>query len=384
VDGGAPGVNDSGVDIQISLQRRWGVFGGSGGTLTVGPSLDAAYRHHEMDIPPGALRKQVKFTLRAPLENAGVIGAVWVEADDPRTTFSTGVRLWIEYREGDIDWERGHLEACMWVFQLIESPPGRFHYEPVPGSQLQSGAPPLLPFRVTGKLDTATRLVGVNVTSLNPLGSPGTPGVFAGLPIETVDERTITVKPGGAGGIVRGAGSVVLAPGSRGAYILHQIEIPNYVTTSVTDPQRLVVQMRTSVLAERYSATSGQSFPSQSGAVFTVTVTDAMGQPVRFTAPVNLTVQFQDRPNPAVTDVVHFDGTLGPAASMCVVRDRLDGDPVDFAPLDRAPQTVNVVQGTVTIRNLVGLTGTDGRGTFGAVVVDLPPPTPAIYWQLYR
>ena len=386
VDGGMLGVNDSGVDIELSLVRQRGNVGPPGGVVRVKPSPDATYRYHEIDFPAGALKTTMTVELRPPVENLGVIGAVQIKSSAPSTTFTIPVHLRLQYRPlGDIDRERGLVESNMRAHQMVENPKGRFAYAQVPGTPLwPAGAPPESPPDATVKLDSATtRQVGVDVKNLNPCGSLGTVGIFAGLPIETVDERTIYIKPGGGAGIIRGAGSVVLAPGSRGAYTLHKIEIPNYVTTSVTDPQRLVMKMRTATLAERWPQGGGQPFPAQSGAIFTVTVTNASNQPIRFTSPVHLTVQFQDRSNPALTDVVYFNGQLGRPANMRLAYDRLDGDEVDFALANIEPQTVNLVQGTVTVQNLIGLTGTDGRGTFGAVAVDIPV-TPADHWPLYR
>jgi hypothetical protein len=382
-DGGVASLDDSGVDLEISLQSRTGSIGGAGGVVTVGSSADAAYRNHSIEFPAGALSKLTQFTMRAPQDNRGVIGAVWISSSDPTVQFGAPVHLWIEYREGDIDWEYGLLESNMRVFQLVENPPGNFHYELVPGIQLQSETPPLVPFRLTGKFDSTPRVVGVELGNLNPCGSVGTVGLFAGLPIETVDERTIHIKPGAGSGVVQEAGSVVLTPGSRGSYTLHKIEIPNYVLTTSGDPARLVMTVRTTVLAERWSQSGGCSFPSQSGAIFTVTVTDANGLPVQFTSPVHLTVQFYDRLNPALTDVMHFDGRLGVAANMRLCYDRAAGDAVDFAVSGAVSQTVDLVQNTVTVQNHVGLTGSDGRGTFGAIAIDIPT-TPADHWQIYK
>jgi len=382
-DGGVQGVDDSGVDIEISLQGRSATIGRSGGTLRVGPSPNAAYKYHEVVFPSDPQRTTMTIELRPPVRNLGVIGAIQIKSNVPRPTFPKPVTIRLQYREGDIDWERGQLESSMRVHQLVEKPLTKFHWEPVPGSQTLSGGPPLVPFHATKKFDATPRLTSVSVTSLNPCGTSGTIGIFAGLPIETVDERTINIKSGSGGGIVRDAGLAVLMPGSRGVYTLHKLEIPGYVTTSVTDPQRLVVKVRTATLAERYSQTSGQSFPAQSGAVFTVTVTNASDQPVPFTSPVHMTVQFIDRPNPALTDLVHFNGQLAPAANMRLVRDQVDGEAVDFGFVGAPSQTVNPVEGTVTVLNYVGLTGMDGCGTFGAVGMEAPPPTRAARWEIY-
>jgi hypothetical protein len=103
---------------------------------------------------------------------------------------------------------------------------------------------------------------------------------------------------------------------------------------------------------------------------------------VQFTSPVDLTVQFKSRPEPTQTDVVHFDGRVADPREMRLVCDRFAGEAVDFSFTTAPLQTVNVSQGTVTVNNFVGLTGTDGRGTFGVVAYQFP--TRAARWRLYR
>ena len=385
VDSGTLGVDDSGIDVELSMIGRTANLGAVGGTLSVVASPEATYTHHELDIPAGALTTTTQFTLRPPVENLGVINAVQIESSSPTITFAAAVTVRVQYQEGDIDWERGQLESNMRVNQLVENPLGVYRYVIVPGEQIIENAAPLE--RSSGrveKLYTIPHRVSVEVSSLNPCGSIGVIGIFAGLPIETVDERTINIKPEGGGeGMMGGAGSAVLMPGPLGAYALHRIEFPGYIETGTTDPLRLLVTIRSAKLSERWSLSGGQSFPSQSGAIFTVTVTNASDQPVRFTSPVHLTVQFKVPPDPAAPkDLVYFEGQPASAAAMRVVNDWLAGDPVDFVFADAPSQTVNLTQGTVTAWGLVGLTGTDGRGTFGAVARHFSTRT--IHWPLYH
>jgi hypothetical protein len=366
VDGGVPGVDDSGVDIEFSMVGRSQNIGSSGGTLSVVPSLDAAYKRHQMAIPRNALATTTTFTLKPPTQNLGVIGAVQVRSSNAGVTFASPATVRVEYRPGDVDRERGRFERDMRVHQLVEKPRGVFKYLPVPGAQT---------------LNMRSRQASVGVRNLNPGGSVGTDRVFAGLPIETVDERTVVVRPSG-GGIVRGAGSVTLMPGPLGSYTLHKIEIPNYVTTYTTDSARLVIRMCKATALERESGTGGRSFPTSSGAVLVVTVKNASGAPVQFTAPVRLTVQFKQNADPALSDVVRFDGRAALAANMRVVCDRYAGEAVDFAFTTAPLQVVNTSLGTVTVNNFVGLTGPDGCGTFGAVALE--EATPVGRWRLYR
>ena len=395
IDGGAPGADDSGIDMELSMVGRSGTVGPSGGTVAVVPSADATYTRHELDVPAGALGAPMQFTLRPPERNLGVINAVQIESSNPAATFSAPARIWVEYREGDIDRERGQLEWEMKVHQLVERPLGVFRYVQVPGPQIVSPAPwptgtqhsPLIAHRSSvntahSELASTGGRVSVGITNLNPCGSLGGTTVFAGLPIETVDERTINIKSGGSPSPVKAQGGAVLDVGTSGAYTLHRIEFPNFVTTNGADPQRLVVRIRTAEMAERESLWGGCSFPSQSGAVFTVTVNDASSHTVQFTSPVNLTVQFKSRPDSTQTDVVHFEGQVADPQEMRLVCDRFAGQAVDFAFTTAPLQTANVSQGTLAVNNFVGLTGSDGRGTFGTVASEFS--TRAARWRLYR
>jgi hypothetical protein len=366
VDGGIPEADDSGIDIEFSMMGRSRNIGASGGVVSVIPSADAAYKTHQLTIPRGALATTKTFTLKPPARNLGVIGAVQIQPSNAAVTFASPATVRVEYRAGDIDVERGQFERDMRVHQLVEKPRGVLKYLPVPGAQT---------------LNMRTRQVSVGVRNLNPGGSVGTDRVFAGLPLVTVDERSVNIKRS-ASSVVMDAGSVVLTPGPLGSYTLHKIEIPNYVATSTTDPARLVVKLSKATAFERESLTGGQSFPCGSAAVFVVTVRNASGAPVRFTDPIRLTIQFKQNPDPALSDVVRFDGRPALAANMRLVRDRLEGEAVDFAFTTAPLQVVNASQGTVTVNNFVGLTGPDGCGTFGAVALE--EATPATRWRLYR
>ena len=382
VNGGVPGTNDSGIDILFNLVGRSGPLGRLGGTLSVVNSADAAYQDHQLFVPANVLATTTSFSLLRPPLNLGAPGAVQVLSSPSGITFKTSATLTLEYHEDDIDWDAGYIEGEMHVHQLVENPRGVFNYVPVRGHTILMGASPRGGSAMR-KLDGEPGQVSVDLNNLNPNGSLGSPGLFAGLPIETVDERTMNIKPGsGSSGIVKGAGPALLSPGSRGAYTLHQIEFPGYVATLATDPQRIVITIRTAMLAERYSPTSGRSFPNQSGAVLVVTVADAVGQPVAFTSPVNLTVQFKERPELEFTDAITFDEKRALAMNMRLVRDRLAGGDVDFVFDPTPSQTVNTIVGTLTVIGYAGLTGADGMGTFGAVAP--ATGTPVAGWRSYR
>jgi len=271
----------------------------------------------------------------------------------------------------------------MRVQHLVENPTGFFQYVPVAGEHVfQRTSRPRPPGNV-GKQDTIASRISVDVSNLNPGGSLGTVGIFAGIPIETVDERSIDIKPGAGPGIIKDQGtSATLQPGPLGAYTLHRIEFPGYVATTPDDPARLAITIRTATLAERQAQTGGQSFPPFSGAVFVVTVRNAAGQPVAFDDPVHLTVQFKHREPPSLSDRVRIDGRPALEPNMYIVCDGQPGEAVDFVPANAASFVLDPVQGTVTADDFAGLTGSDGLGTFGAVAHDYI--TPAAHWSLYR
>jgi len=378
IDGGLPGVNDSGMDIRYGMLALARVIGSRGGTIGVAISPDAAYTGHRLVVPSGALTSSATFILSQPPKTLGVPDAVRMSSV-AGLQFRTSATLSVEYRDGDIDRELGYLEGEMHVHQLVENPRNVFRYIPLPGRHTVQTAAVGSAAR---KLATQPSRVSAPVRSLNPYSTLGATSVFAGLPIETVDERTINIKPEGAG-IIKGTEEAFLTPGPLGAYTLHKIGFPAYITTTESDPttQRLTVKIRTATLAERQSS-GGQSFPDQSGAVFVVTVTDSLGQPFQFSDPVDITVQFKERTDPSLTDTVDFDSLLAPAQNMRLVRDIQDGEPVDFAYQIGPSQTVNTALGTLTAENVPCLTGPSGIGTFG--VVARSGATPALRWQLYR
>jgi hypothetical protein len=207
----------------------------------------------------------------------------------------------------------------------------------------------------------------------------------AGLPIETVDERTIGIRKSPAGS-PRPAAMAVLTPwdrGNRPPYHRHRIEFPGYEET--TTGTSVDVRISWATEAEKYDLT-GQRFPSRSWALFAVTATQWSGgnsTPKAFTDPVNLTVEFSpNTPSPYWNDIVTFQDTDGVADKMRIVRDTVDGPGVNFQFIS-GTQQVDLVQRTVTIRNYRNLTGASGRATYGAVV-NPNATTEAARWPLYR
>jgi len=206
----------------------------------------------------------------------------------------------------------------------------------------------------------------------------------AGLPIETVDERKIGIRPSPSPGQVGRAALAILTPGNGlGFYYLrHRIEFPGYEET--TTGTAIDVTIRSAGEVEKF-ALPGQVFPSLSAALFvveTVQWSGATSAPVAFTDPVNITVEFAPpgSPAPGWNDIVTFANDAATSDRMWIVRDVMDGPSVDFRYLD-GPQDVNAVQRTVTVRDYRGLTGSAGRASYGAVV---RLTTDARRWELYR
>lgn len=385
IDGGAPLADDAAVDVQFALIEQTTDLGPSGGWATVMSSPDAAYQRHGFNIPAGVLATTATIRMRQPAVNLGVTNAVRVDVVSGPTSFPAAqpASVRVQYLEHDVDREGGLLESEMRVHQLVENPMGTFQYVVVPGDHRLSRTAARPEGTESQKLDATARDVSVDITTLNPAGSLGETGVFAGIPVDTVDERSITIKPGSAPApIVRGQTGASLVPGPGGAYTLHRIEFPDYQAAAETDADRLVVTMRTATLAERVSLTGGQSFPPFSGAVFVVTVEDALGQPAEFTSPVAVTVQFKSRLDPVQSDLVRFSGWPALIHGMRVACDTLTGDAVSFAFVSTSPDILDTSQETVTVENFVGLTGPDGKGTFGAVASGFFTRTG--HWSLYR
>ncbi len=377
VSNGAPDANDAAVDVRFNLIGRTLSIGNRGGILSAVNSADANYRNHKLIIPQGALGTTGTFALRPPVTNLGVPNVFQI-TQTGGGNFLQPVTIAAEFYLNDVNRELGNLLSEMRVHQLVEKPAGVFNFVPVHGTHRLDSVPVFSASDGVEKLNGSAKTVSVDVSSLNPEGSTGTPGLFAGLPIETVDERTIDIKPGST--LSGKATATLLIPGSAGAYTGHKLEFPGYVTTTPSDPNRLEVKIRTATWLERNSLTGGQSFPPNSGAIFVVTVSDALGLPVRFTDPVNVTVQFKERSDAALTDVVRFDGSLGVPQNMRIVRD-YSADGVHFAFITGVTQTVNVSQGTVTAQSVLNLTDVTGMGTYGAVAAR--GATPVAHWELY-
>jgi len=442
--GGQPGVDDSAVDILFTcVTKTTAIPAASGGTATVANSPDAAYTRHALEIPAGALSQNASITMRPPEANLGVLNAVQIDVVAaggggaggaiktkaagesragvspamPQTVFpetflprntrntrkgsssvsfvssvvkpkkqiqsssdpalSQPVTLTLQYKDSDYDESAGQVEASMRIHQLVLNPSSAYEWMPLP------------PARQNQSFDNT---VSVQLDTLNPCGDVGEIRVFAVLPGWTIEPIKAHVRPdsGGGGGSAvilpwpaPGGGSASLIPGANGDYRLHRIEIPNYALTTETDPDRITIEITPPTLLHRLSP-SGTSFPASSSALFVVTARNAAGDPVAFTSPVNVRVQFMDGTRNAYNDLVGFQGLGGPAARMRVARDQCAGPGVDFALVSGVNQTVDLTSRTVEAFGVVNLTDSTGEGIWGAVIDPSlapavpPPPAPSL------
>ena len=419
--GGQPGVDDSAVDILFTcVTKTTAITASAGGTATVTNSPDAAYTHHSLAIPAGALTQNVSVTMRPPQVNLGVLNAVQIDvvaaggggAGEGRTGVSPAmprtpsvssvtsvvksprgmrtlsdpplsqpVTLTLEYKDSDYDTAAGDVEASMRIHQLVLNPSSAYEWMPVPGTR-------------QNRPDNNT--VSVQLDSLNPCGSIGEIRVFAVLPGWTIEpiKAHIRPKPGSTAIIPTpappgkkkgGLGRLVeITPGASGDYTLHRLEIPNYETTTDTDPDRVTLTLTQPTLLQRAGG-GGCSFPSGSSALFLVTAKNADDNPVAFTAPTNIRVQFMDGTQSAYNDLRTFDGTRHSRNYLRLVWDALDGPCADFQFVDR-PVTIAPAPGggTVEAQSVPNLTGASGEGVWG-VVPDPPKPAsvPPDVWRRY-
>lgn len=208
--------------------------------------------------------------------------------------------------------------------------------------------------------------------------------VGAGLPIETVDERTIGIRKetSVAGGGARAA-PAVLTPGPASTYTKHCIEFPGYVQTETGTALDVTIR-QVSTEREKFGL-PGPSFPWSSEAIFvieTVRWSGGTSMPVAFTDPVNITVEFapySSQNQPEWDDIVTLDAQPATPDCLRIVRDMIDGEGVRFEIIGGM---VNTAERIVVISDFVGLTGPSGCATYG---VAAPTSLAAVRrWCLYR
>ena len=191
----------------------------------------------------------------------------------------------------------------------------------------------------------------------------------AGIPVETVDDRRVGIRPAPPG--ARPAAMAILTPGPdpRCEYQLHRVEFPGYeITTTGTAIDVTIRRIKDET--ERYGL-PGQVFPTRGNALFvieTVRWTGSTSAPMAFSDPVNLVIQFApyEAPTAGWNDVVTFRDEDATMPRMRAVRDMAEGLAIDFQFIS-GPQQADLVSRTVQLLGYQNLTGISGCATYGAV-----------------
>jgi hypothetical protein len=364
VDLGLVGANDSGVDIVLPMGLVAQAFTpGIQLLLQLPEGEDYAFTRHLLDIPGNAMALGANFSMGPPAAAnlpAGFANAVRISTDATELTnlFNPPATLTLEYDPAAFNNGQGQFEhlgaRIVQILDLGSGPEGII----IPG-----------PFTVDTDANTVSALIpnldptGLGTTSVGRNQDGASVGTFATLPVNPVEERSIFLTPGGTGDPEPAQATVALSSGAGSAYTLHSIEFPGYVETTQSDPTHIEVSIRMPTLFERVSTTGGQSFPTQSAALFVIETTDASDNAVAFTSAVNLTVEFVERTKDNETDTVDFDSVRGHVSQMRIVHDSTDGVGVNFALVGGTR-----AGSTVTLSGHTPLTGTSGSGSLGAVI----------------
>jgi len=326
VDRGIQGVDG---DDPVDLIWRFGgvsdVITSLGGTLQVLQNrgvIDYEYTGHRLAVPRDALTKPATFDftgLGSGFGPLGLTGGFGLETDalNPEDLFQVPALLTFEYRDDDIDREAGQIEGLVRPFQVTSRGlVGLSGLGTRPGTHLVT---PLPPGSVTSQ-DAEDNTITVEINGLDP-GGTGSPGTFATLPVNPVEERTIFINQSAGGAAatlsiatpVNANQAAFLTPAAQSGYLLHTVEFPGYVSTASLEPGGYSVKIRQATIFERttFAPEAGANmFPTQSGALYVIEVLNSSSSPVAFTDPVNITVHFFDRTEAATTDVVDFESKV--------------------------------------------------------------------------
>ncbi|OPZ18850.1 MAG: hypothetical protein BWZ10_00992 [candidate division BRC1 bacterium ADurb.BinA364] len=321
---------------------------------------------------PGSLSSNVQFRMRAASLFHDTVNAVRIETDPPGAAFAGLLRL--QYRLWDGDFELGRTERAMRIHRLADD----------------GGIPRWVPLEGFQSLNLEGKTVTAPLNGLAARGAmdgAGGYGTFAVLPGETIEEAFRYIKPSSGlapAALIAFSSAPFLAPGGGSLYANHKIEIPGYELTDETDPQRIKILIRPPYVWERLSSVGGQSFPDSSNAVFVAETSDASDNPVAFSDPVNLEIEFRSGAGDGFEDLYTLQGQAAALDDMGIVRDAIDGPDVDFEMLEGASWTVSPLPtgGTVLSANIADLTGESGAGAWGAAAG--PPQAQARGWAEYE
>ena len=381
-DGGVPDVNDTAIDMKFAFtQTTTNINASTGGTVGLNPGADNTYSKHNFYIPPEALSDNKNFSIVTPFYPSNDLaiptGARFITSNPKpqgeTINFLKPVTLTLEYNPEIYDIQNGFMEKYVRIFELKEVTPGAYQWVLVSGSQ-------------TINFTDKTVSVEINALAESQEASGGTGGTYGTLPITTVDENSISIKPSSSSPrtprlTLMPQSNPTLLPKSNGIYTLHTIEFPGFVECLSSESQATTVKMRQAYFTERVGAESGHIyFPSQSGAVFTIVTTNSTDSITAFSSPVNMTVQYILDPDPNKTDVVNFYGMLGHESQMRICKSSVTNPPNYWYV--SGSQTVDTINHTVSINNLSNLTGDNGISMYGAICF---PPTSTDYsWELFE
>ncbi|MBN1475643.1 FG-GAP repeat protein, partial [Candidatus Sumerlaeota bacterium] len=398
VDNGVRGIDDEGVDLRWRYVGIGRTLGPAGGDVILrdnqpGGPIDFEFTRHRLSIPAGALSGPTQFSFQALsasfLEQEYTTGLrIATDAADPDNLFGIPATLVLEYRDSDIDFEAGQIEGLVLPFQI--TPTG---LEPLAATSSSGGvqtcsvgaAAALQALDEGVTQDGEENTVSVELDGLNPAGG-ASPGTFATLPVNPVEERTIYLLPGSGAAaatatFVTTMGDVepLLAPDTGSGYLLHSVEFPGYQSVSAATPNRIAVKIRQATIFERTSGSpqaGANMFPTQSGALFIIETFNSGGSPIAFTDPVNVSVQYIARTDPHLTDIVNFSSVVGNAYQMRIVRSRVDTVQGPDFQFISGTQSNNSSTGVVTATGVTNLTDADGQSAWGAVVnTSVAPPS---------
>jgi streptogramin lyase len=331
---GTPVSASSVRDVQFAMIPSGTVaIGSAGGTVSVIVSSDAVYTAHTLSVAPGALSGTDFFSLSVPTISTGLVNAVELSPGD-LIFLNTDSTLTLGYTVHDLHNGEGGDEMAMRIHQIDDLGSGVFLATPLPGLQI-----------VDPEADTVT----APMPSTDPLGLDTTPGVFATLPLDTVDDRTIIIEQMGGGAAsarLSGIpGEAVLTVGLDGLYTSHQIAFPGYVES----PEGIVITLREANIFERFG------FPVSSGCIFTLEASSDLP------TPVEVTIEFNDFPGSG--DIVELDGQVGVRDQMRLVQRLGLSEPLTFH--DEFPASVN--ENSTVITGLVTPFTSEGFAVYGLV-----------------
>lgn len=324
---GTPVSPSSPRDIQFTLVPSGATtVTPAGGTVSVVDTADAVYRHHTLAIPAGALDEPTAISLSVPSLATGLVNAV--EVSPAALTLAIPASLTMEYTDNDLLSGPGGDEEAMRIHQVFDLA-GVLTAAPLPGLQT---------------VDTAANSVTATLSSFDPFATGG-PVIFAVLPLDTIDDRSITIRreetggPAGAATASSAVPTAVLTVGSEGTYTRHQIAFPGYVEA----PEGIRVTIRDANIFDRFG------FPASSGAIYVLEASEPID------TPIEVTVEF--RPDPAQGDIVRLDGTPGHPLQMRLVRRPSFGQPFTFVADGEASVVIPTVTTTGVLPTLAqGLT----------------------------